>query len=115
MGNSNNQSLLMKNSKRKETRCLARDQANNVGAGIMHMRVIEGKFQLEKLKTMLTSIKEEAEKWMGLLDMGYMREENYLDGSIEGPIVGPIKEGASAGNNIGLESVEVGLQRDKGK
>ena len=44
-----------------------------------------------------------------------MREENYLDGSIEGPIVGPIKEGASAGNNIGLESVEVGLRRNKSK
>jgi hypothetical protein len=113
MGNSCDQSLLTKNYERKETRCLARDQADNVGADIMHMRAVEGKFQLEKLKKMLTSIKEEAEKWMGLLDMGCMREENYLDGSIKGPIVGPIKEGASAGNNIGLESMEVGLRRDK--
>jgi hypothetical protein len=115
MGNSSNQSLLMKNYERKETQCSARDQADNVGADIMHMHVVEGKFQLEKLKTMLTSIKEEAKKWLGQLDMGCMREENYLDGSIEGPIIGPIKEGASAGNNIGLESMEVGLRRDKSK
>ena len=27
----------------------------------------------------------------------------------------PIKEGASAGNNIGLESMEVGLRTDKSK
>ena len=115
MGNSSDQSLLTKNYERKETRCSARDQAGNVGADIMHMLVVDGKFQLEKLKTMLTSIKEEAKKWLGLLDMGCMREQNYLDGSIEGLIVGPIKEGASAGNSIGLESMEVGLRRDKSK
>lgn len=67
------------------------------------------KLQLEKLKSMLTEIKEEAEKWLGLLDMGCKRED------IESPIASPIVEEASAGDKMVLQLEDVGLRMDKGK
>jgi len=47
---------------------------------------VEGNLHLENLKKMLISIREEDARWLGLIDLGLVRDEAML---IAGPIQGP--------------------------
>lgn len=67
----------------KETQLVAGDRMGNAGADFMHMRLVEGKLQLETLKNMLISIKEEAVRWLGLIDLGLVRDKAMI---ISGPV-----------------------------
>ncbi|GLT69619.1 hypothetical protein SLA2020_417560 [Shorea laevis] len=48
----------------------AEDLAGKAGAAIVPLQCLNGKFELESLRSMLRSFKEEAERLLGLLDMG---------------------------------------------
>jgi hypothetical protein len=50
----------------------------HIGAEIMPNGFMEGKLQLENLKQMLISIREEVARWLGLINLGLLRDEAML-------------------------------------
>jgi len=60
----------------------------SAGAGITPNCVVEGKLQLANLKQMLLSIREETNRWLGLLDLGLLWDEANPTASLrQGPII----------------------------
>lgn len=58
----------------------------NVGAEITPNNFVEGKLQLENLKQMLISIRDEDARWLGLIDLGLLRDEAmFTAGPRQGP------------------------------
>jgi hypothetical protein len=53
---------------KKETVLAKRDRLVNVGVKITPNGFVEGKLQLENLKQMLISIRDEVARWLGLID-----------------------------------------------
>jgi hypothetical protein len=76
------------------------------------------KLQLENLKQMLISIREEAARWLGLIDLGLLRDEAML---IAGPRQGPtnnevVLSGEVENRGLGhLKEQALGLRKAKGK
>lgn len=67
----------------------AGDHAGKGGEDILTKLVLEGDLNLYQLKNMLMSIKKEVERWLGLLEMGFMCNGA---GEIEGPAKNNLKE-----------------------
>jgi hypothetical protein len=60
----------------------------SAGAGITPNCVVEGKLQLANLKQMLLSIREETNRWLGLLYLGLLWDEaNHTASLRQSPIV----------------------------
>ncbi len=60
----------------------------SAGVGITPNDVVEGKLQLANLKQMLLSIREETNRWLGLLYLGLLWDEaNHTASLRQSPIV----------------------------
>jgi hypothetical protein len=62
---------------RKVPPSLAENLAGKAGALILPLQHLKGNFELESLRSMLRSFKEEAERLLGILDsgsMGFLRQ-----------------------------------------
>jgi hypothetical protein len=57
----------------KETKVVDRGRLVNVGVDFTQNDFVEGNLQLENLKKMLISIREEDARWLGLIDLGLVR------------------------------------------
>jgi len=67
-GISREQTLSILARAKKETVLAKRDRLVNVGVKITPNGFVEGKLQLENLKQMLISIRDEVARWLGLID-----------------------------------------------
>jgi hypothetical protein len=97
----------------KETKLVDGDRLVNVGADFTQNSFVEGNLQLENLK-MLISIREEAVRWLGLIDLGLGRDEAMLTA---GPMQSPTnKEVALSGEeeNSRLGHLKAGFRLVEG-
>lgn len=90
---------------RKETQIPAGDHAGKAIAEMLQFQFLNGEFKVETLKSMLTSLKEEAERLLGLLDMGFV-------GNGHAESVGPLAISKGKEVIVGGDGEDTGLGRD---
>lgn len=69
---------------RKEARLLPKDHVVQAGDDGSNTSVLEGVFNFQPLKDAMLSLKMEADRWMGILEMGLELNVNGV-GNVEGP------------------------------
>jgi len=89
----------------------------SAGVGITPNDVVEGKLQLANLKQMLLSIREETNRWLGLLDLGLLWDEaNHTASLRQGPTVNEMGlSGKEENRGLGQKLQDLVLQKAKGK